>query len=198
MCLLNWVLVPLLKLYVREAKGLENITSGPAIIVANHASYIDPVLIRYFVSWFTGRTPRGIVSREWVEKGTWLRKFIFLTILRQIPTNGSVEKALEALTAGESLLLFPEGGRSPDGKLQKTTHTGLGVIASATNLPVIPVGIKGSFEWWPRQKTLPRIFRFKCMTIKAGKPLFYSGRKDKKGWLAFQEKVMKQVARLMK
>ncbi len=198
MCILKWVMVPLLKLYVKDAKGFENIPPGPAILVANHSSYIDGPLVFYFTQWHSPRRIRSIQSREWLEKGTWFRKFLFLTILKQIPTNGSVEKALEALTAGNSLLLFPEGGRSPDGKIQKCTHTGLGVIASKTNLPVIPIRIKGTFEWWPRQNLLPKMYRFKCIKIKTGKPLFYSGTNNKKGWLAFQNKVMKQIARLIK
>jgi 1-acyl-sn-glycerol-3-phosphate acyltransferase len=197
MCILEWLLVPVLKLYVKEAKGFENITSGPGIIIANHSSYIDPVLVRYFVDWHCRKAPKGIQSREWVEK-SWLRKFIFLTVLKQIPTNGSVEKALEALTRGETLMLFPEGARSQTGKIQKTTHTGLGVLASETHLPVIPIGIKGTFEWWPRQNFLPKLYKFKCIKLKAGKPLFYSGANDKKSYIAFQNKAMKEVAKLAK
>ncbi|MEM4246709.1 MAG: lysophospholipid acyltransferase family protein [Candidatus Woesearchaeota archaeon] len=197
MCLLKWFLVPLLKLYVKEAKGFENIPKqGPAILVANHASYIDPVIIRYFSQWHAKRTPIGIQSKEWLAKSK-LRQFIYITLLKQIPTNGSIEKAIEALTHGKIILLFPEGSRTFDGKIQKCTHTGLGVLASETRAPVIPIGIKGTFEWWPRQKKLPKIFSFKKITITAGKPLLYSGTKDKKGYLTFQDKTMRQVARLI-
>ncbi len=192
MCILSWVLVPFLKLYVKETKGFENIPKqGPVIIIANHSSYIDAVLLRYF----TERMPRGIQSREWLDKGVF-RKFIFLTILKQIPTNGSISKALEALVHGEALQLFPEGGRSPDGKIQKCEHTGLGVMASSTGCPVVPVGIKGSFDWWPRQNFLPKLFSFKKIKIKAGKPMIYKGKHSKEGFLAFQKKAMQSVAKL--
>jgi 1-acyl-sn-glycerol-3-phosphate acyltransferase len=186
--------MPFLKLYVKKAKGFENIPKqGPVIIIANHSSYIDGVLLRYL----TGRMPRAIQSREWLGRGIF-RKFIFLTVLKQIPTNGSISKALAALVHGEALQLFPEGGRSADGKIQKCEHTGLGVMASSTGCPVVPMGIKGSFEWWPRQKTFPRLFSFRSITMKAGKPMFYSGANDKKGYLAFQSRAMKQVAKLTK
>ncbi len=197
MCVIKWLFVPFMKLYVREAKGFEKMPEGPAILVANHSSYIDGPLVMYFTQWHKPRTIRSIQAKYWVTKN-WFRRFLFLGLFRQIPTNGSVEKALEALTRGDTLMLFPEGGRSPDGKIQKTIHTGLGVLASETHLPVIPIGIKGTFEWWPRQKFLPKLFSFKKITMKAGKPLFYSGANDKKGYLAFQSRAMKQVAKLAK
>lgn len=196
MCLLKWVIVPLMKLFVSESKGFEKIPQqGPVILAANHSSYIDAVLIRYYSDWFTGRAPKGIQSKEWVEK-TWLRRFIFLTLLRQIQTNGSVERAIEALVKGQMLMIFPEGNRSPDGKLQKCTHTGLGVMAEATGAQIIPIGIKGTYNWWPRQNFLPNLFKFRSITIKAGKPIKFKGKKTKKDFLAFQNNVMHQIARL--
>ncbi len=195
MCILKWFIVPFMKLFVYESKGFKNIPKqGPAILVANHSSYIDAVLMRYFPDWFAGRMPRGIQSREWVEK-SWFRRFIFLTILRQIPTNGSVSKALEALTHGEMLMLFPEGGRSPDGKMQKCEHTGLGLLAEVTGVPVIPIGIEGTYKWWPKQKFLPT-FRPRCIAIRAGKPMQFKGKQSKKNFLDFQRKVMQKVAKL--
>jgi 1-acyl-sn-glycerol-3-phosphate acyltransferase len=196
MCILKWVIVPFMKLYVKEAKGFENIPKeGPAILIANHSSYIDAILVRYFAEWYAGRTPRGIQSKEWLAKG-WFRRFVFLTLMKQIPTDGSVVRALEALIRGEALMLFPEGGRSKDGKMQKCTHTGLGVLASSTGAPVIPIGISGTFEWWPRQNMLPKLYSFKKIKMKIGKPITFTGKKSRKSELAFQDKAMKTVAKL--
>ncbi len=198
MCLLKWLFVPLMKLYVREARGFENIPKeGPAILIANHLSNIDAVMIRYLTEWHTGRAPVGIQAREWIEK-SWLRKFVFITLLRQIMTNGSVQKAVEALVHGKTLMIFPEGARSPDGKMQKCTHKGLGVVAEQTGAQVIPIGISGTFEWWPRHKFIPHLLSFKKIRIKAGKPIKYSGKPTKKDYLAFQKKAMQQVAKLAK
>lgn len=195
MCILKYILVPLLKLFVKESISFDRIPAkGPVILVANHASYIDGPMIRYFASWYTGREPRGIQARDWLEKSI-LRKFIFVTLLGQIPTNGSTEKAFKALRAGEIILLFPEGTRSSDGTIQKTTHTGLGVLASQSNAAVIPIGIEGSYDWWPRQKILPT-FKLRCMKVRVGKPMRFTGEKTKKNFLAFQTKVMNAVAKL--
>lgn len=195
MGLLKYLFVPLLKLFVYESKGFSSVPKkGPAILVANHASYIDGPLIALFPEWITGREVRSIQSKEWLEK-SWLRKFIFVTLLNQIPTNGSVTKALEALYKGETLMLFPEGHRTEDGTIHKTKHTGLGVLAAQSKAPVIPIGIQGTFAWWPRQKTLPT-FKPRCIAIRAGKPLRFTGTKTKKNYLAFQHRVMHAIAKL--
>lgn len=195
MCILKYVFVPLMRLFVRESISFEHIPAkGPVILVANHASYIDGPLIRYFAGWYTGREPRGIQAKDWLDKGLF-RKFIFVTLMKQIPTNGATEKALAALRHGGALLLFPEGGRSPDGTMQKATHTGLGVLAAETKAPVVPIGIEGSYDWWPRQKTLPT-FKLRTIKLRAGKPVKFTGEKTKKNYLAFQTKIMRQVAKL--
>jgi 1-acyl-sn-glycerol-3-phosphate acyltransferase len=195
MCVLKWLFVPLMKLFVSEAKGFENVPrTGRVILVANHASYIDALLVRYFTDWHRGRAPIGIQSAEWLGT-SWFKRFIFVTLLGQIPTNGSVAKALASLAKGNALMIFPEGGRSADGKMRKATHTGLGVLASNSNAAVIPVGIEGSFEWWPRQKSLPT-FALRKMAIRVGKPVRYSGKPTKQNHLDFQNKVMRAVAKL--
>lgn len=195
MGLLKYILVPFLKLFVYESTGFDRIPAkGPAILVANHASYIDAPLVALFVDWHRGREPRGIQSREWLEK-SWFRKFVFLTVLNQIPTDGSIAKALEALRNGECLMLFPEAGRTADGRMQKATHTGLGVLASATGAPVIPIGIEGTYDWWSRHRALPT-FKPRCIAMRAGKPIRYSGKPTKQNQLAFQRNVMKTVAKL--
>lgn len=196
MCVLQWLFVPLMKLFVYESKGFQNVPkSGPVIFVANHASYIDGPLIRYFAEWHAGRLPRGIQSREWLER-SWFRKFLFVTLLGQIPTNGSTEKAVAALNRGEAILLFPEGHRSLTGRIEKTGHTGLGVLAAATKAKVVPVGIEGSFAWWPSGRALPSFRR--CMAVRVGKPVSFAGAPNKKKYLAFQNKVMNTVAKLAK
>jgi 1-acyl-sn-glycerol-3-phosphate acyltransferase len=139
--------------------------------------------------------PRGIQSREWLEKGRF-RKFLFVTLLGQIPTDGSIAKAIEVLNRGESIMLFPEGSRSATGKIEKTGHTGLGVLAAATNAKVVPVGIEGSFAWWPKTRALPSFRR--CMAVRVGKPFTFAGAKTKQNYVAFQSKVMGAVAKLAK
>ena len=196
MCL-KYVFVPLLKLFVYETKGFERIPKqGPVILVANHASYIDGPLVVLLADWYRDRRVRGIQSKEWVTK-SWLRSFIFLKLLKQIPTDGSITKAIDALNAGGALLLFPEGGRTRNGKIQKATHTGLGVLASQTKATVIPVGIEGSYAWWPVHRALFSL-KPRCMAVRVGKPMRFTGKPTKKNFLAFQRKAMLAIATLAK
>ncbi|MEM4240399.1 MAG: lysophospholipid acyltransferase family protein [Candidatus Woesearchaeota archaeon] len=196
MCLFKWLFVQLMKPYVREAKGFENIPeSGPAILVANHSSYIDAPLICALTDWHCKRWPRGIIYKGIYEKNRFIRYFAG-TVYRAIPTNGSVGKAIEALARGDIIMLFPEGGRSLDGKMQKCTHQGLGAMASATGAPAIPVGIRGTYGWWPAHRRMPSLLSFKKISIKVGKPVKYSGKATKKDRLSFQRKVMRAVAKL--
>ena len=196
MCL-KYLFVPLLKLFVYETTGFERIPKhGPVILVVNHASYIDPVLAVFFTEWYRNRKVRGIQSREWVTK-TWLRSFIFLKLLGQIPTDGSITKARDHLHAGGVLLLFPEGNRTNDGKMQKATHTGLGVLASQAKATVVPIGIEGSYAWWPPSKRLPSL-KPRCMAVRVGKPMKFTGKPTKENFLAFQRQAMQAIAKLAK
>ena len=67
----------------------------------------------------------------------------------------AVRRALRVLRQGEPLVIFPEGGRSPDGRLQ-AFRPGAFRLALATGAPVVPVTIAGAFEAWPAQRRLPR------------------------------------------
>lgn len=195
MGLFKYVFVPLMKLFVKEAIGFERIPAkGPVILVSNHASYIDGPLVIQLTEWHRSRWVHGIILKHIFDKN-WFTRFFYGTIFRQIPANGSVEKALEAIKEHSCLiLLFPEGGRTYDGKMQKASHTGLGVLASQTKAPVIPIGIEGTYGWWPRQNALPN-FKPRCIAIRVGKPLRYTGKATKQNHLRFQTKVMKAVAK---
>lgn len=196
MGILKYWFVPLTKLFVYEAKGFEHIPKqGPVIITANHQSYIDGPLIAMHTDWYRNRWVRGIIYRGIYEKN-WFLYFFCKYVFNQIPTDGAVKKVLEALQNNDTILLFPEGERTRTGKIQKATHKGLGVLASLTKAPVIPIGVKGTYQWWSRHQFLPSLFKFRCLSIRVGKPLYYKGKPTKKNHLAFQRKVMKEIAKL--
>lgn len=195
--IIRYLLAPLLKVFITKESGFGNIPSrGPAILIANHASYIDGPLILALTAWHKNRYVIAIQSREWLERGMlgWLKKLVFVTLLAQIPTNGSVQKAQQAIADRELLQLFPEGSRTRTGKIQKVTRTGLGVLALTTRAPVVPIGIRGTWEFWNPFKKIPTFKR--CIEIRVGKPRRFTGKITKKHCLALQDKMMKEVARL--
>ncbi|WP_299576847.1 1-acyl-sn-glycerol-3-phosphate acyltransferase [uncultured Williamsia sp.] len=177
--LFKYVLMgPGLKLMARpRIEGVENIpTRGPAILASNHLAVVDSFYLPlkvprriYFLAkseYFTGTGPKGAFQR-------W-----FFTASGQIPIDrtgadaaaGALIAARRKLEEGELMGMYPEGTRSPDGRLYKG-KTGLARIAMETGVPVIPVAMIGTDHLNPPGTVLPRPCR---VTIRVGKPLDFS------------------------
>ena len=172
------VLAPLLRLFFRPtAFGLENVPSeGAAILAGNHNSFLDNFMIPLVVprrvtylaksDYFTGT---GVKGR--------LQAFFFRSA-GQIPIDRSGGAASEAalrtglrvLQEGGLLALYPEGTRSPDGRLYRG-KTGVARMALEAGVPVIPVGLRGMFEIQPPGTNMPK---FKPVSMTFGKPLDFS------------------------
>ena len=136
------------------------------LICANHQSFLDPILVGL-------SCPRQMsyLARRSLWDSTVLGWLIDL--LEAIPIErdgigiGGLKATLRRLKQDELVLMFPEGTRSPDGTLQPI-HPGLVAVARRSNQPLIPVGLEGAFEAWPREAKYPRSGRI-CVVV--GKPL---------------------------
>jgi 1-acyl-sn-glycerol-3-phosphate acyltransferase len=140
-----------------EVRGLDNIPPNTTMIVAsNHASYIDPPLIgcvfpgmlRYLAKESLFRVPL---------LGFFIRALGAVPVKREDSQKaGAVMKSLlYMLKSGDSVLLFPEGSRSPDGRV-KPLEAGVAYLSVKAGAPVLPVYVGGSFGAWPRGGMLPR------------------------------------------
>lgn len=131
--------------------------SGPVIVAANHASNLDPVVIAAALMPRLGR------RLQWLGK----KELFSWPILGWVATNGGVHPvdrstadveafrlAVRILDEGHALFVFPEGTRSHDGTLREA-RDGVSVLALRTGAPIVPVGIAGSFEVWPRGQKFP-------------------------------------------
>ncbi len=148
-------------LFRLKTTGLRNIPKeGGAIIAANHSSYIDPVALAVAI-------PRRIswIVRKDVYDVWWLEGLFASTGM--IREGGSVDKAIKLLEQGGLVGIFPEGTRSPDGK-PRAGRKGASVMALKTGVPVIPCGITGAFEAYPRGAVFPKPFPVK---VSIGKPV---------------------------
>src|SRR5439155_16897854 len=83
--------------------------------------------------------------------------------------QAAIDAAVGALRDGKLVMLFPEGTRSPDGRLYRG-KTGVARIALEAGVPVIPVGVIGTFELWPYARKVPRSGQ---VTIRFGEPLHF-------------------------
>ena len=176
--LIYWTFYHLAWIYFRVlAKGRVSGTlpQGPFILAANHVSYLDGPILNVET---TRRFGRGL---RFIAKDVLLENPLFRSALRRadaimIPEGGmtrsGVRKILETLRGGGVIAIFPEGTRSPTGKLLPG-QKGVSWLLRRTGVPVVPVGITGFYENWPAHRRLPRLFP-KPMTIRIGSPITFS------------------------
>lgn len=142
------VLVPAVRLYGSFTRiGIENLpATGPAIVVANHHSHLDPILLGvsfprplHFMADVV-QFRRGFVGPIITHLGAF-------PVHKGHPDRHGLERGLELLRAGEVIALFPEGDLFGDGRLREFGR-GLGFFALRSGAPVIPVGITGADGVW--------------------------------------------------
>jgi 1-acyl-sn-glycerol-3-phosphate acyltransferase len=172
------ILTPMLKVLYRPwAEGLEHVPeTGPAIIASNHLSFLDSIFMPLLV-------PRRVTflakSDYFTQPGLKGRlKRLFFLGVGQVPIDRSGGRASEAalstgidiLKDGKLLGIYPEGTRSPDGRLYRG-KIGVARMALEAGAPVIPVAMIGTFEVQPQGRVIPRIKR---IGMRFGPPLDFS------------------------
>jgi 1-acyl-sn-glycerol-3-phosphate acyltransferase len=168
---------PVLRLVVRtEVIGAENIpATGPAIVASNHLSVIDSIYLPLLL-----RRPLVFAAKSEYFTGTRLRDRATAAYLRatnQLSTDRAgaraaqdmLEAALALLSSGELFGIYPEGTRSPDGRLYRG-RTGVGWLALQSGAPVIPVAMMDTEKVLPPGQRLPRPGR---IAIRIGEPLTF-------------------------
>jgi len=137
-----------------RCRGTANIPrTGPVVLLANHQSHLDPVLIGCFCP-----RPLGILARESLFKGTvatLIRSFDAIPIDRDGSGLGGIRITLKRLKDGDAILIFPEGTRSHDGQLQPI-KPGFTALVRRGKATIIPVAIDGAFQALPRGRAVPR------------------------------------------
>jgi 1-acyl-sn-glycerol-3-phosphate acyltransferase len=129
--------------------------TGPAILAANHQSVLDPWLVGSSLDRRAAYLARETLFRVPIL-GWLIRKYDTLPVPREstVP-RAALEICLKVLEKGRALILFPEGTRSYDGRLQPLKR-GIVLLARRTGAPVVPIIVHGSFRCWPRSRLLPR------------------------------------------
>ena len=147
--------------------GAENmIEDGPCIIAANHCSYLDPPLVGVACK----RAIHYLARKSLLDVpvlGPILPEMNVIPVDQKNADRSALMGAIRVVRNGGAVLIFPEGTRSPDGKLQPA-QPGIGMIVAKTRAPVIPMFIEGSFRALPRGR---RLWRRCPLTIYVGKSL---------------------------
>ena len=130
-------------LLAREVRGLERIPkSGGVILAANHGSFWDPPVLG-------GTVPREITFLAKAELfeaplfGALIRSLNSIPIRRGVADLAGIGRAVDGLSKGAALLVFPEGGRMKDGRLHPA-RPGLGLLEAHARVPIVPIYISGT------------------------------------------------------
>ena len=177
--ILRAFLTPFLMILFRpKVKGLRHVpASGPVIIASNHLSFSDSIFMPLVVprkvtflaksEYFTSPGPKGL-----------LKKLTFIA-LGQVPVDRSGGRRSEAalitglkvLAEGKCLGIYPEGTRSPDGRLYKG-RTGIARLAIESGAPIIPVAMFNTEKIQPTGTVVPKVMLVKMIF---GEPMYFEG-----------------------
>ena len=190
-----WFLGPL------HVEGLEHVpTDGPFILVANHLSNLDPLIIGSTAGHQAGRLIHFVSKEElrhWPIIG-WLATQSGVFFVRRGEGDRQAQRtALRFLTNGEPVGLFPEGHRSRDGVMH-AGRAGAALLAARSGAPILPVGISGTSRLFPNGTHLPHR---SPVTVRIGEPLHLprqpDGRIDRIRLEADTDRIMREIAALV-
>ncbi len=146
--------------------------TGGVLIVSNHQSYLDPIILAVQL-----RRPMSYLARATLFKNPFFAKLI--TNLNAFPVRrgegdvGAVKEMIRRLEEGHMLAIFPEGTRSLDGEM-KPLEPGAALVIRRANVAVVPAVVHGSYQAWPKGKTLPQTHAIRVLY---GPPINVKGMK---------------------
>jgi 1-acyl-sn-glycerol-3-phosphate acyltransferase len=140
--------------------------TGGVILASNHASFLDPPLVGSGLHRDINYLARESLFR-FPGIGALLRSWNSVPVDRDGGGASGLREILTRLLAGGAIILFPEGTRTPDGKLQ-SARSGIGLTVIKSDVPVIPVRTFGTFEAFGRNHKFPRPHR---IVVKYGEPM---------------------------
>ncbi len=196
----HMILFPALRLVAPlRVEGLEHLRgAGPFLFAANHSSHLDAPVVLAALPGRLRRRLRVAAAADYFFRTRWkgalvraaLNAFAFE---RKGPgREASLEQARRLLSAGQSMLIFPEGTRSPDGQMQPFKR-GVGTLALAASVPVIPIFIEGTHTAWPKGARWPRR---RQVVARFGAPLTFATPDDPLSVAAQVEQAVRTLANM--
>ena len=135
-----------------HVKGTERIPPGTCIFAANHTSSADaPAVVGAIPRRISILLKRSLFGWPIVGQAFQLEHFIPVDRFNRDSAIESVERATEALRQGQSFLIYPEGTRSPDGRLQPFKK-GIAVMAIKSGVPIVPIACSGAHRVMEKRK----------------------------------------------
>jgi long-chain acyl-CoA synthetase len=158
------------RLFRLRVSGIDRLpAAGPFVIAPNHVSYLDSLVIAAALNWSRLRHVYWAGDAQRLFPHRPMRVFcraVHLFPVDAMHPSAALESANRVLTSGDILVWFPEGWRSPDGSLQHFLP-GIGQLLLRSKAPAVPAVIGGTFEAWPRSRSVPRL---RPVTVTFGDP----------------------------
>jgi 1-acyl-sn-glycerol-3-phosphate acyltransferase len=175
--------------------------SGPVILASNHASYLDPPLVGAGLQRGCNYLARESLFR-YPGIGALLHSWQAVPVDRDGGGARGLKAILDRLLAGGVIILFPEGTRTKDGKLQPA-RSGIGLTVIKSNAPVVPVRVFGTFDAYGRTARFPKPKR---VMVKYGQPMVFRALREeaktcskprlKEIYQQVADEIMEEIARL--
>jgi 1-acyl-sn-glycerol-3-phosphate acyltransferase len=137
-----------------RTRGLQHVPAhGPVLLVSNHQSYLDPIMV-------------GLAARRhlwYLARKSLFRNPVFAWMIRSVNAVAidhhglgieGLRAVLQLLEAGRGVLVFPEGERTYTGAIQPL-RPGIQLLLKRAQAPLVPVGLAGAFDVWPRSQRWP-------------------------------------------
>jgi len=183
-------------LFTYDCRGEENVPArGPAVIAANHPSYLDPILLSLQV-------PRPIRFMAWDALfrvpllGALIRTFgAFPVDIRRGKGREAYERAKALVLSGEVVGLFPEGHRSRTGWMEPQLREGAARLSWETGALLVPATIAGAYRAWPHYQALPRPARIRVRYHEAIDPAPFRGQPEEVALPALLAELQRRVDR---
>jgi 1-acyl-sn-glycerol-3-phosphate acyltransferase len=140
--------------------------SGGALVMCNHQSFMDPVLA------MIGPPREGhYMARDTLFRNKyfgWLISYVnAYPVRRGTADMAAIKETIRRLKEGNAVLAFPEGTRTPDGRVGPML-AGLATVGKKCNVPIVPAMVDGVFQAWPRHQLLPG---WGDVVVEYGKPI---------------------------
>jgi len=188
-------------LWRARIEGLEHLPrSGPFIVVANHCSNLDPLMMGWATGHQIGRVVHfmaKIEMRGWPIIG-WLATQSGVYFVRRGEGDRAAQRfSLEALATGKPIAIFPEGTRSRNGHLREG-KAGAALIAMRSGAPIVPAAVSGTHRIFPGRSRWPRPSR---VLIRFGEPFTLphqpAARLDRQDLADGTERIMRAIEELL-
>lgn len=154
----------MLALYRQRTFGIQSVPKrGPLLIVANHQSFLDPLIVG---APLCARRHLDYIARTSLFNhpmiSAYLKTLNTIPIRQDEPDASAIRDTLRRIQMGRAVLIFAEGSRTPDGTVQPFKR-GTALLVRRAKCPVVPLAIEGAYDTWPKERKLPRLLGCRIM-----------------------------------